>query len=40
MNLGARRTIPEGSYVHESAYVRGPDYLKRIPVSCKRIATG
>ena len=31
MNLGRRRTIPPGSFVHRAAYQRGPDYQKRLP---------
>jgi len=30
-NLGRRRTIPAGSFIHESAYKRGGDYAKRLP---------
>jgi len=30
MNLARRRTIPDGSLVHDSALELGPDYLKRI----------
>lgn len=32
-NLFRRRTIPAGSLVHESAYLRGPDYAKFIPTT-------
>jgi uncharacterized protein (DUF2235 family) len=31
MNLGRRRTVPPGSLVHESAFLRGADYMKRLP---------
>jgi uncharacterized protein (DUF2235 family) len=31
MNLGARRFIPPGSFVHRSAFERGRDYAKRLP---------
>ncbi len=31
MNLYRRRTIPSGSLVHESAFQRGGEYLKRLP---------
>lgn len=31
MNLGRRRTIPDGSLVHISAEALGGDYLKRLP---------
>jgi uncharacterized protein (DUF2235 family) len=30
-NLGARRTIPPGSLVHQSVYQRGPEYTGRLP---------
>lgn len=30
-NLGRRRTIPPKSFIHESAYERGPEYQKRLP---------
>jgi uncharacterized protein (DUF2235 family) len=30
-NLGRRRTIPSRSLIHESAYLRGGDYTKRLP---------
>jgi len=30
-NLGRRRTIPPNSLIHESAYLRGGDYAKRLP---------
>jgi len=39
MNLGRPRTIPEGSFVHESAFSRGSEYLKRIPDSCIKVTT-
>jgi hypothetical protein len=31
MNLFRRRTIPAGSLVHESAYLRGAEYAQHIP---------
>jgi uncharacterized protein (DUF2235 family) len=31
MNLGRRRQLPAGAQVHESAYLRGPDYVTRLP---------
>jgi uncharacterized protein (DUF2235 family) len=39
MNLFRRRTIPAGSMVHESAYLRGVDYAKRIPANAVRVQT-
>jgi uncharacterized protein (DUF2235 family) len=30
-NLGRRRSIPPGSLVHQSAFIRGADYKKRLP---------
>lgn len=30
-NLGRRRTFPPKSLIHESAYLRGSDYAKRLP---------
>jgi uncharacterized protein (DUF2235 family) len=39
MNLFRRRTIPAGSMVHESAYLRGDDYAKRIPPTAIRVPT-
>jgi len=32
MNLGRRRTIPPGSLIHQSAYERGSEYRKRLPL--------
>lgn len=32
MNLGRRRTIPPGSLIHESAYQRGNEYKKLLPL--------
>jgi uncharacterized protein (DUF2235 family) len=31
MNLGRRRTIRPDDLVHESAFLRGPQYMKRVP---------
>ena len=39
MNLYRRRTIPSGSLVHESAYLRGNEYQKLIPADAVRVAT-
>jgi uncharacterized protein (DUF2235 family) len=39
MNLFRRRTIPEGSMVHDSAFVRNGDYKRRLPQSAIRIST-
>jgi uncharacterized protein (DUF2235 family) len=36
MNLFRRRTIPPGSWIHESAYLRGADYAKRLPADARR----
>lgn len=30
-NLYRRRTMPSGCFVHESAYLQGPEYQKRLP---------
>jgi uncharacterized protein (DUF2235 family) len=38
MNLFRRRTIPPGSWVHESAYLRGGDYAKRLPGDARRLS--
>jgi uncharacterized protein (DUF2235 family) len=32
-NLFRRRTIPDGSLIHESAYNRGPEYAQRLPAN-------
>lgn len=37
-NRFRRRTIPEGSLIHESAYQRGADYVARLPASGIRVA--
>ncbi len=37
MNLGRRRTILEGSLIHESAFLRGADYVKRLPTVHRRV---
>jgi hypothetical protein len=31
MNLFRRRTIPNASFIHESAYQRGDDYKNKLP---------
>jgi len=36
MNLFRRRTIPAGSWVHESAYLRGAEYAKRLPPDARQ----
>ncbi|MEJ0042808.1 MAG: DUF2235 domain-containing protein [Rhizomicrobium sp.] len=36
MNLFRRRTIPDGSRIHESAYLRGPSYAQFIPTGAIR----
>jgi uncharacterized protein (DUF2235 family) len=33
MNLYRRRTIPDGSMIHVSAYARGAEYAKRLPAN-------
>lgn len=38
MNLYRRRTIPAGSLVHESAFLRGEDYSKRLPSNAVRVS--
>ena len=37
MNLGRRRTIPGKSLVHASAFERGDEYRKRLPVDAIRV---
>lgn len=39
MNLFRRRTMPPRSLVHDAAYLRGPEYLKRIPGDAVRVST-
>jgi uncharacterized protein (DUF2235 family) len=39
MNLFRRRTIPDGSLVHDSVFKRGPDYCKRLPSNVTPVAT-
>jgi uncharacterized protein (DUF2235 family) len=36
MNLFRRRTIPDGSSIHDSAYLRGQDYQQRLPSNVVR----
>jgi uncharacterized protein (DUF2235 family) len=38
-NLFRRRPIPSDAYVHESAYLRGPKYTKRLPPAARRFNT-
>ena len=40
MNLGRRRTMPAGALVHESAYLRGPEYQSRLPADAQRVPLG
>lgn len=35
MNLFRRRTIPPGSWIHESVFQRGPEYCRRLPQDAK-----
>jgi len=37
MNLFRRRTMPPKSLVHESAYLRGPDYARFIPADAVQV---
>jgi uncharacterized protein (DUF2235 family) len=37
MTLFRRRTMPARSLVHESAYLRGPEYMKRVPGDAIRV---
>jgi hypothetical protein len=37
MNLGRRRTIPPGSLIHQAAYQRGGEYLKRLPADATKV---
>ena len=37
MNLYRRRQIPSGSLVHESAYLQGPEYLKKLPPDAVKV---
>jgi uncharacterized protein (DUF2235 family) len=39
MNLFRRRTIPSGSFIHESAYQRGDVYQKLLPLDAIRVET-
>jgi uncharacterized protein (DUF2235 family) len=39
MNLGQRRTVPDGSLIHDSAFVRGPEYVKLLPENHERVQT-
>jgi uncharacterized protein (DUF2235 family) len=38
MNLFRRRTIPDGSMIHEAAYQRGADYQKLLPANAVRVS--
>ena len=35
-NLFRRRPIPPDAYIHESAYLRGPKYIERLPPGARR----
>lgn len=37
MNLFRRREIPDAPLVHESAYLRGPEYMKTLPVDSIKV---
>lgn len=39
MNLYRRRTIPDHSLIHDSAYLQGTDYQKRFPAGAIRSST-
>jgi uncharacterized protein (DUF2235 family) len=39
MNLYRRRTIPDGSLIHDSAYLQGAEYQKRFPPGAIRVGT-
>lgn len=39
MNLFHRRTIPQNSLIHESAFQRGDEYIKNFPASAIRVST-
>ena len=39
MNLWRRRTMPEGSLVHDSAYEMGAEYQKKFPEEAQRVST-
>jgi uncharacterized protein (DUF2235 family) len=38
MNLFRRRTIPDGSMIHDAAYQRGADYEKLLPANAVRVS--
>ena len=38
MNLFRRRTIPDGSMIHDAAYQRGADYQKLLPAHAVRVS--
>jgi uncharacterized protein (DUF2235 family) len=38
MNLFRRRTIPDGSMIHDAAYQRGADYQKLLPATAVRVS--
>jgi uncharacterized protein (DUF2235 family) len=38
MNLFRRRTIPDGSMIHDAAYQRGADYQKLLPANAVRVS--
>ena len=37
-NLFARRVLPPNAWVHESAYLRGGEYVKRLPPGAQRVS--
>jgi len=39
MNLYRRRTIPKNALVHDSAYERGPEYIRKVPSTATRVFT-
>jgi hypothetical protein len=36
-NLSRRRTIPDGSLIHQAAYDRGSEYQKLLPANAVRV---
>jgi uncharacterized protein (DUF2235 family) len=38
MNLFRARTIPKGSLIHDSAYLRGADYVRKLPSDAIRVS--
>ncbi len=39
MNLYRRRTIPKNALVHDSAYERGAEYIRKVPSTATRVST-